>query len=182
MRVGLGTVALPFGRDADSTPVCGVVRYIWQGSAERRGGVVLVPGVVEVPVVDGVVEPVRLSAGLWKPVLIIGGRRHSLPVIVVGVEPAPEPPAPEPPAPEPPTPEPPTPEPPTPEPPTPEPPTPEPPTPEPPTPSITTREDGGYELSAATVLHTTDGAYELALPEGWAFTNLSNGTYRLEQS
>ena len=142
MRVDLGTVALPFGRDADSTPVCGVVRYIWQGSAERRGGVVLVPGVVEVPVVDGVVEPVRLSAGLWKPVLIIGGRRHSLPVIVVGVEP----------------------------------------TPEPPTPSITTREDGGYELSAATVLHTTDGAYELALPEGWAFTNLSNGTYRLEQS
>ena len=152
MRVDLGTVALPFGRDADSTPVCGVVRYIWQGSAERRGGVVLVPGVVEVPVVDGVVEPVRLSAGLWKPVLIIGGRRHSLPVIVVGVEPTPEPP------------------------------TPEPPTPEPPTPSITTREDGGYELSAATVLHTTDGAYELALPEGWAFTNLSNGTYRLEQS
>lgn len=142
MRVGLGTVALPFGRDADSTPVCGVVRYIWQGSAERRGGVVLVPGVVEVPVVDGVVEPVRLSAGLWKPVLIIGGRRHSLPVIVVGVEP----------------------------------------TPEPPTPSITTREDGGYELSAATILHTTDGAYELVLPEGWAFTNLSNGTYRLEQS
>ena len=157
MRVDLGTVALPFGRDADSTPVCGVVRYIWQGGAEQRGGVVLVPGVVEVPVVDGVVEPVRLSAGLWKPVLIIGGRRHSLPVIVVGVEPTPEPP-------------------------TPEPPTPEPPTPEPPTPSITTREDGGYELSAATILHTTDGAYELALPEGWAFTNLSNGTYRLEQS
>ena len=147
MRVDLGTVALPFGRDADSTPVCGVVRYIWQGGAEQRGGVVLVPGVVEVPVVDGVVEPVRLSAGLWKPVLIIGGRRHSLPVIVVGVEPTPEPP-----------------------------------TPEPPTPSITTREDGGYELSAATILHTTDGAYELALPEGWAFTNLSNGTYRLEQS
>lgn len=142
MRVDLGTVALPFGRDADSTPVCGVVRYIWQGGAEQRGGVVLVPGVVEVPVVDGVVEPVRLSAGLWKPVLIIGGRRHSLPVIVVGVEP----------------------------------------TPEPPTPSITTREDGGYELSAATILHTTDGAYELALPEGWALTNLSNGTYRLEKN
>ena len=97
MRVDLGTVALPFGREADSTPVCGVVRYIWQGVAERRGGVVLVPGVVEVPVVDGVVEPVRLSAGLWKPVLIIGGRRHSLPVIVVGVEPTPEPPTPEPP-------------------------------------------------------------------------------------
>ena len=147
MRVDLGTVALPFGRDADSTPVCGVVRFIWQGGAERRGGVVLVPGVVEVPVVNGVVEPVRLSAGLWKPVLIIGGRRHSLPVIVVGVEPTPEPP-----------------------------------TPEPPTPSITTREDGRYELSAATVLHTTDGAYDLALPEGWVFTDLSNGTYRLEQS
>jgi len=62
-----------------------VVRYIWQGGAEQRGGFVLVPGVVEVPVVDGVVEPVRLSAGLWKPVLIIGGRRHSLPMIVVGV-------------------------------------------------------------------------------------------------
>ena len=177
MRVDLGTVALPFGRDADSTPVCGVVRFIWQGGAERRGQVVLVPGVVEVPVVDGVVESVRLSAGLWKPVLIIGGRRHSLPVIVVGVEPTPEPPTPEPP-----TPEPPTPEPPTPEPPTPEPPTPEPPTPEPPTPSITTREDGRYELSAATVLHTTDGAYDLALPEGWVFTDLSNGTYRLERS
>ena len=147
MRVDLGTVALPFGRDADSTPVCGVVRFIWQGGAERRGQVVLVPGVVEVPVVDGVVESVRLSAGLWKPVLIIGGRRHSLPVIVVGVEPTPEPP-----------------------------------TPEPPTPSITTREDGRYELSAATVLHTTDGAYDLALPEGWVFTDLSNGTYRLEQS
>ena len=158
MRVDLGTVALPFGRDADSTPVCGVVRFIWQGGAERRGPVVLVPGVVEVPVVDGVVEPVRLSAGLWKPVLIIGGRRHSLPVIVVGVEPTPEPPTPEP---------------------TPEPPTPEP-TPEP-TPNITTGEDGAYELSAATVLHTTDGAYELALPDGWALTNLSNGTYRLEQ-
>ena len=149
MRVDLGTVALPFGRDADSTPVCGVVRFIWQGGAERRGPVVLVPGVVEVPVVDGVVEPVRLSAGLWKPVLIIGGRRHSLPVIVVGVEPTPEPPTPEP-------------------------------TPEP-TPNITTGEDGAYELSAATVLHTTDGAYELALPDGWALTNLSNGTYRLEQ-
>nr|DAQ46323.1 MAG TPA: hypothetical protein [Caudoviricetes sp.] len=147
VRVDLGTVALPFGRDADSTPVCGVVRFIWQGGAERRGQVVLVPGVVEVPVVDGVVESVRLSAGLWKPVLIIGGRRHSLPVIVVGVEPTPEPP-----------------------------------TPEPPTPSITTREDGRYELSAATVLHTTDGAYDLALPEGWVFTDLSNGTYRLEQS
>ena len=146
MRVDLGTVALPFGRDTDATPVCGVVRYIWQGGAEQRGGIFFVPGVVEVPVVDGVVEPVRLSAGLWKPVLIIGGRRHSLPVIVVGVEPAPEPPAPEPPA-----------------------------------PSITTREDGGYELSVAPILHTTDGAYELALPEGWAFTDLSNGTYRLEK-
>ena len=157
MRVGLGTVALPFGRDADSTPVCGVVRYIWQGSAERRGGVVLVPGVVEVPVVDGVVEPVRLSAGLWKPVLIIGGRRHSLPVIVVGVEPTPEPP-------------------------TPEPPTPEPPTPEPPL-DITTGEDGAYELPAsASVIHTTDGTYQIALPAGWALTNLSNGTYRLEKN
>lgn len=147
MRVGLGTVALPFGRDADSTPVCGVVRYIWQGSAERRGGVVLVPGVVEVPVVDGVVEPVRLSAGLWKPVLIIGGRRHSLPVIVVGVEPTPEPPTPEPPL------------------------------------DITTGEDGGYELPAsASVIHTTDGTYQIALPTGWALTNLSNGTYRLEKN
>ncbi len=152
MRVDLGTVALPFGRDADSTPVCGVVRYIWQGSAERRGGVVLVPGVVEVPVVDGVVEPVRLSAGLWKPVLIIGGRRHSLPVIVVGVEPTPEPP------------------------------TPEPPTPEPPL-DITTGEDGAYELPAsASVIHTTDGTYQIALPTGWALTNLSNGTYRLEKN
>lgn len=141
MRVDLGTVALPFGQDADSTPVCGVVRFIWQGGAERRGQTVLVPGVVEVPVVNGVVEPVRLSAGLWKPVLIIGGRRHSLPVIVVGVEPTPEP-----------------------------------------TPNITTGEDGAYTLSAATVLHTTDGAYEIALPDGWAITNLSNGTYRLEQS
>ena len=177
MRVDLGTVALPFGRGADSTPVCGVVRYIWQGSAERRGGVVLVPGVVEVPVVDGVVEPVRLSAGLWKPVLIIGGRRHSLPVIVVGVEPTPEPPTPEPPTPEPPTPEPPTPEPPTPEPPTPEPPTPEPPL------DITTGEDGAYELPAsAPVIHTTDGTYQIALPTGWALTNLSNGTYRLEKN
>ena len=70
MRVDLGTVALPFGQDADSTPVCGVVRFIWQGGAERRGQTVLVPGVVEVPVVNGVVEPVRLSAGLWKPVLV----------------------------------------------------------------------------------------------------------------
>ena len=147
MRVDLGTVALPFGRDADSTPVCGVVRYIWQGSAERRGGVVLVPGVVEVPVVDGVVEPVRLSAGLWKPVLIIGGRRHSLPVIVVGVEPTPEPPTPEPPL------------------------------------DITTGEDGAYELPAsASVIHTTDGTYQIALPTGWALTNLSNGTYRLEKN
>lgn len=141
MRVDLGTVALPFGQDADSTPVCGVVRFIWQGGAERRGQTVLVPGVVEVPVVNGVVEPVRLSAGLWKPVLVVGGRRHSLPVIVVGVEPTPEP-----------------------------------------TPNITTGEDGAYTLSAATVLHTTDGAYEIALPDGWAITNLSNGTYRLEQS
>ena len=145
MRVDLGTVALPFGQDADSTPVCGVVRFIWQGWAERRGQTVLVPGVVEVPVVNGVVEPVRLSAGLWKPVLVVGGRRHSLPVIVVGVEPTPEP------------------------------------TPEPP-PNIPTGEDGAYTLSAATVLHTTDGAYEIALPDGWAITNLSNGTYRLEQS
>lgn len=141
MKVALGTVSLPFGRDADSTPVCGVVKYIWQGGAEQRGGVVLVPGVVEVPVVNGVVEPVNLSAGVWKPVLVIGGRRHSLPVIVVGVEPTPEP-----------------------------------------TPNITTGEDGAYTLSAATVLHTTDGAYELALPDGWAITNLSNGTYRLEHS
>ena len=147
MRVDLGTVALPFGRTADSTPVCGVVRYIWQGSAERRGGVVLVPGVVEVPIVDGVVEPVRLSAGSWKPVLIIGGRRHSLPVIVVGVEPTPEPPTPEPPL------------------------------------DITTGEDGTYELPAsASVIHTTDGTYQIALPTGWALTNLSNGTYRLEKN
>ena len=147
MRVDLGTVALPFGRAADSTPVCGVVRYIWQGGAEQRGGVVLVPGVVEVPVVDGVVEPVRLSAGLWKPVLIIGGRRHSLPVIVVGVEPTPEPPTPEPPL------------------------------------DITTGEDGTYELPAsASVIHTTDGTYQIALPTGWALTNLSNGTYRLEKN
>lgn len=147
MRVDLGTVALPFGRAANSTPVCGVVRYIWQGGAEQRGGVLLVPGVVEVPVVDGVVEPVRLSAGLWKPVLIIGGRRHSLPVIVVGVEPTPEPPAPEPPL------------------------------------DITTGEDGAYELPAsASVIHTTDGTYQIALPTGWALTNLSNGTYRLEKN
>lgn len=141
MKVDLGTVALPFGRDTDATPVCGAVRYIWQGGTEQRGGFILVPGVVEVPVVDGVVESVRLSAGLWKPVLIIGGRRHSLPVIVVGVEPTPEP-----------------------------------------TPTITAGGDGAYELSAVTVLHTTDGAYDLALPEGWVFTDLSNGTYRLEQS
>ena len=146
MRVDLGTVALPFGRDADSTPVCGVVRFIWQGGAERRGQVVLVPGVVEVPVVNGVVEPVRLSAGLWKPVLIVGGRRHSLPVIVVGVEPTPEP------------------------------------TPEPPL-DITISENGGFELPAsASVIHTTDGTYQVALPTGWALTNLSDGTYRLEKN
>ena len=157
MRVDLGTVALPFGRDADATPVCGVVRYIWQGGAERRGQVVLVPGVVEVPVVNGAVEPVRLSAGLWKPVLIIGGRRHSLPVIVVGVEPAPEPPAPEPPAPEPPAPE--------------------------PALDITISGDGAYEIPApASVLQTTDGTYQVALPAGWVLTNLSNGTYRLEKN
>ena len=167
MRVDLGTVALPFGRDADATPVCGVVRYIWQGGAERRGQVVLVPGVVEVPVVNGAVEPVRLSAGLWKPVLIIAGRRHSLPVIVVGVEPAPEPPAPEPPTPEPPAPEPPTPEPPTPE----------------PALDITISEDGAYEIPApASVLQTADGTYQVALPAGWVLTNLSNGTYRLEKN
>ena len=147
MRVDLGTVALPFGRDADATPVCGVVRYIWQGGAERRGQVVLVPGVVEVPVVNGAVEPVRLSAGLWKPVLIIGGRRHSLPVIVVGVEPAPEPPAPEPAL------------------------------------DITISGDGAYEIPApASVLQTTDGTYQVALPAGWVLTNLSNGTYRLEKN
>lgn len=147
MRVDLGTVALPFGRDADATPVCGVVRYIWQGGAERRGQVVLVPGVVEVPVVNGAVEPVRLSAGLWKPVLIISGRRHSLPVIVVG-----------------------------------EPPTPEPPTPEPAL-DITISGDGAYEIPApASVLQTTDGTYQVALPAGWVLTNLSNGTYRLEKN
>ena len=152
MRVDLGTVALPFGRDTDATPVCGVVRYIWQGGAEQRGGSVLVPGVVEVPVVDGVVEPVRVSAGLWKPVLIIAGRRHSLPVIVVGVEPAPEPPAPEPPAPE-------------------------------PALDITISGDGAYEIPApASVLQTTDGTYQVALPAGWVLTNLSNGTYRLEKN
>lgn len=142
MKVALGTVSLPFGRDADSTPVCGVVRYIWQGGAEQRGGVVLVPGVVEVPVVAGVVEPVNLSAGVWKPVLVIGGRRHSLPVIVVGVEPTPEPPF-----------------------------------------DITISEDGRYEIPApASVLHTTDGTYQVALPTGWTLTNLSNGTYRLEKN
>lgn len=147
MRVDLGTVALPFGRDADSTPVCGVVRFIWQGGAERRGQVVLVPGVVEVPVVNGVVEPVRLSAGLWKPVLIISGRRHSLPVIVVGVPPTPEPPTPEPAL------------------------------------DITISGDGAYEIPApASVLQTTDGTYQVALPAGWVLTNLSNGTYRLEKN
>nr|DAI28086.1 MAG TPA: hypothetical protein [Caudoviricetes sp.] len=79
--------------------------------------------------------------------LIIGGRRHSLPVIVVGVEPTPEPPTPEPPL------------------------------------DITTGEDGGYELPAsASVIHTTDGTYQIALPTGWALTNLSNGTYRLEKN
>ena len=202
MSLVTGRVGLPYGANADTTPVCGHIRYVWLGGVHDRGSVIIVPGVAVARIIDGVIEGVHLSPGRWAPVLVVDDRRYDLPEIIVdGVgaptpapapEPSPVPPSPEPepsPAPVPdPVPVPPTP---TPEPvpvpvdPSPVPtPTPEPvpPTPAPAQPEVQTLADGGYAVPAATVRTVSDGGYAVEF-EGarWAVAHTGDGNYEVKE-
>lgn len=211
MSLVTGRVVLPYGASADTTPVCGHIRYVWLGGVHDRGSVIIVPGVAVARIIDGVIEGVHLSPGRWAPVLVVDDRRYDLPEIIVdgsevppSPEPTPEPsPSPEPPSPEPePTPPAPMPDPvpvpptPTPEPvPTPKPtpvepvppvptPTPEPvpPTPAPAQPEVQALADGGYAVPAATVRTVSDGGYAVEF-EGarWAITHTGDGNYEVKE-
>ena len=212
MSLVTGRVVLPYGASADTTPVCGHIRYVWLGGVHDRGSVIIVPGVAVARIIDGVIEGVHLSPGRWAPVLVVDDRRYDLPDIIVdGSEVPPDPgPTPEPsPSPVPPSPEPepappaplpvPVPVPPTPTPepvPTPEPtpvepvppvptPTPEPvpPTPAPAQPEVQALADGGYAVPAATVRTVSDGGYAVEF-EGarWAAVHTGDGNYEMKES
>ena len=204
MSLVTGRVVLPFGAHAETTPVCGHIRYAWVGGVHDRGSVIIVPGVAIARIIDGVIEGVHLSPGRWAPALVVDDRRYDLPEIVVDSSdvpalpaPTPEPaPSPVPPSPEPePTPPAPAPEPePVPPPPTPEPepvpvppvptPTPEPvPTPAPAQPEIQELTDGGYAVPAATVRTVSDGGYAVEF-EGarWAVAHTGDGNYEVKEN
>lgn len=211
MSLVTGRVVLPYGAHAETTPVCGHIRYVWLGGVHDRGSVIIVPGVAVARIIDGVIEGVHLSPGRWAPVLVVDDRRYDLPEIIVdGSEvpaPVPDPvpvptPTPEPsPSPVPPSPEPePTPPAPMPDPvpvpptPTPEPdpvpvppvptPTPEPvpPTPAPAQPEVQPLGDGGYAVPAATVRTVSDGGYAVEF-EGarWAAVHTGDGNYEVKE-
>lgn len=188
MSLVTGRVVLPYGANADTTPVCGHIRYVWLGGVHDRGSVIIVPGVAVARIIDGVIDGVHLSPGRWAPVLVVDDRRYDLPEIIVDGSDAPVPePTPEPspvlPSPEPePTPAP-VPDPvPVPVPPTPE-PVPVPPTPAPAQPEVQALADGGYAVPAATVRAVSDGGYAVEF-EGarYAVTHTGDGTYEMKES
>ena len=202
MSLVTGRVVLPYGANADTTPVCGHIRYVWLGGVHDRGSVIIVPGVAVARIIDGVIEGVHLSPGRWAPVLVVDDRRYDLPEIIVDgsdapapvPEPTPEPePSPVQPSPEPePTPAPvpdPVPVPPTPAPePVPVPPAPTPnpeqvpPTPAPAQPEVQALADGGYAVPAATVRTVSDGGYAVEF-EGarWAVAHTGDGNYEVKE-
>ena len=202
MSLVTGRVVLPYGANADTTPVCGHIRYVWLGGVHDRGSVIIVPGVAVARIIDGVIEGVHLSPGRWAPVLVVDDRRYDLPEIIVDgsdapapvPEPTPEPePSPVQPSPEPePTPAPvpdPGPVPPTPAPePVPVPPAPTPnpeqvpPTPAPAQPEVQALADGGYAVPAATVRTVSDGGYAVEF-EGarWAVAHTGDGNYEVKE-
>ena len=207
MSLVTGRVVLPYGAHADTTPVCGHIRYVWLGGVHDRGSVIIVPGVAVARIIDGVIEGVHLSPGRWAPVLVVDDRRYDLPEIIVDGSDAPAPPSPAPePTPEPaPSPVPPSPAPeptpapvpdPVPVPPTPEPepvpvdpspvPTPEPvpvpPTPAPAQPEVQALADGVYAVPAATVRTVSDGGYAVEF-EGarWAVAHTGDGNYEVKE-
>ena len=198
MSLVTGRVVLPYGAHAETTPVCGHIRYAWVGGVHDRGAVIIVPGVAGARIIDGVIEGVHLSPGRWAPALVVDDRRYDLPEIIVDSSDVPAPPAPTPepaPSPVPPSPEPepepmPEPVPPTP---TPEPepapvdpvpnPEPVPPTPAPAQPEVQALADGGYAVPAATVRTVSDGGYAVEF-EGarWAVSHTGDGNYEIEES
>lgn len=205
MSLVTGRAVLPYGANAETTPVCGHIRYVWLGGVHDRGSVIIVPGVAVARIIDGVIEGVHLSPGRWAPVLVVDDRRYDLPVIIVDGSDAPAPspvptpepePSPVPPSPEPePTPPAPVPEPvPVPQPPVPEPepvpvppvptPTPEPvpPTPAPAQPEVQALADGGYAVPAATVRTVSDGGYAVEF-EGarYAIAHTGDGNYEAKE-
>lgn len=91
MSLVTGRVVLPYGASADTTPVCGHIRYVWLGGVHDRGSVIIVPGVAVARIIDGVIEGVHLSPGRWAPVLVVDDRRYDLPEIIVDSSDAPAP-------------------------------------------------------------------------------------------
>ena len=164
MSLVTGRVVLPYGAHAETTPVCGHIRYVWLGGVHDRGSVIIVPGVAVACIIDGVIEGVHLSPGRWAPVLVVDDRRYDLPEIIVDGSDAPAP-VPDPvPVPTP------TPE-------------PEPPTPAPAQPEVQALADGGYAVPAATVRTVSDGGYAFEF-EGarWAVTHTGDGNYKMKES
>ena len=156
-----GRVALPYGRSQATTPVCGHVRYVWLGGVSDQGEQVLIPGVAQARIIDGVVEDINLSPGRWLPVLVVDGCRHDMPEIIVE---APDVPSPAPvPAPMPPF-------------------VPEP-TPAPAQPEVQPLADGGYTIPGATIAATEDGAYTVEF-EGahYVIDHTGDGNYEMKES
>mgnify|MGYP000489163144 CR=1 FL=1 len=91
MSLVTGRVVLPYGAHAETTPVCGHIRYVWLGGVHDRGSVIIVPGVAVARIIDGVIEGVHLSPGRWAPVLVVDDRRYDLPEIIVDGSDAPAP-------------------------------------------------------------------------------------------
>lgn len=191
MSLVTGRVVLPYGAHAETTPVCGHIRYVWVGGVHDRGSVIIVPGVAVARIIDGVIEGVHLSPGRWAPVLVVDDRRYDLPEIIVDSSDVPVPPVPAPePTPPAPVPEP-EPVPPTPAPdpepvpvdpvPTPS-PEPEPPAPAPAQPEVQELADGGYAVHAATVSAIADGGYSVEF-EGarWAVAHTGDGNYEVKE-
>lgn len=156
-----GRVALPYGRSQATTPVCGHVRYVWLGGVSDKGEQVLIPGVAQARIIDGVVEDINLSPGRWLPVLVVDGCRYDLPEIIVEASNVPSPapvPAPRLPfVPEP--------------------------TPAPAQPEVQPLADGGYAIPGATIAATEDGAYTVEF-EGahYAIAHTGDGNYEMKES
>lgn len=164
-----GRVALPYGRSQATTPVCGHVRYVWLGGVSDQGEQVLIPGVAQARIIDGVVEDINLSPGRWLPVLVVDGCRYDMPEIIVEASDVPSPLPPVVPEPVPVLPA----------------PVPEPvkPTPAPAQPEVQPLADGGYAIPGATIAATEDGAYTVEF-EGahYAIAHTGDGNYEMKES
>lgn len=72
---------LPYGSH-EGTGADGCVSFA-QNALGSRQGAIFVPGSISTPIEGGVMTPVELAPGIWKVIVKVGDRAHSLPDVLV---------------------------------------------------------------------------------------------------